>query len=93
MCIQKIDPEATARLDAFLNELKRYISGEVPFTFIVDDPAGNSFIENLKAPEEDPNMIITHYKRTPEQNWAIGLTTDDSAEEVAQRQRNNFIPI
>jgi zinc finger protein len=79
-------------LDAFLNELKRLCTGEVPFTFILDDPAGNSFIENPRAPNEDPNMSMTVYKRTPEQNWAIGLTTDASAEELAQEKSKIILP-
>ena len=56
------------------------------FTIVVDDPAGNSYIENPNAPLEDPLLKITHYKRTDEQNFAIGLTTDSAPEEEALKE-------
>lgn len=33
-------------IDQFLLKLRSVASGEATFTFILDDPAGNSFIEN-----------------------------------------------
>jgi zinc finger protein len=44
-----------------------------PFTIIVDDPAGNSFIENFKAPAKDPHMSCRFYYRTAEQDISLGL--------------------
>lgn len=45
--------------------LALYMTGnELPFSFIVDDPAGNSFVENYHAPKPDPQMKVTHYIRT-----------------------------
>ena len=44
-----------------------------PFVIILDDPAGNSFIENTHAPKADPNMQSTKYVRTPNQDMALGL--------------------
>lgn len=44
-----------------------------PFSIVVDDPAGNSFIQNPCAPHKDPNMSTTYYQRTPEQSIALGL--------------------
>lgn len=44
-----------------------------PFEVILDDPSGNSFIENPHAPEEDPHLEITHYQRNPTQDIALGL--------------------
>lgn len=40
---------------------------------ILDDPAGNSYVENLLAPKEDPQIQTTHYNRTKEQNELLGL--------------------
>lgn len=39
-------PETAEALDQFLVKLRACATGESSFTFIVDDPAGNSFIEN-----------------------------------------------
>ena len=43
------------------------------FTFILDDPAGNSYVQNLYAPDDDPEMTIKKYKRTFDQNEELGL--------------------
>lgn len=45
----------------------------MPFTFILDDPLGNSYLQNLYAPEADPNMTVETYDRTFEQNEDLGL--------------------
>lgn len=44
-----------------------------PFTIILDDPLANSYIQNLYAPDPDPNMTIEMYDRTFEQNDELGL--------------------
>ncbi len=46
---------------------------ERPFTIILDDPLANSYIQNLYAPDPDPNMTIEMYERTFEQNEELGL--------------------
>ncbi len=44
-----------------------------PFTLILDDPVANSYLQNLYAPDPDPNMTITTYERTFEQNEDLGI--------------------
>jgi zinc finger protein len=44
-----------------------------PFTLILDDPLANSYLQNLYAPDPDPNMLIEEYQRTWDQNEAFGL--------------------
>lgn len=66
------------QLDKFLEQLRQCRDGEKPFTLVLDDPAGNSFIENPQAPKEDPQMKTIFYKRTPQQNQALGLTTEET---------------
>jgi zinc finger protein len=39
----------------------------LPFTLILDDPAGNSYVENPKAPSLDPRLRVTFYDRTATQ--------------------------
>jgi len=84
-----IDPEATAKIDEFISRLESCSRGEIPFTFIVEDPAGNSFIENPSAPLPDPNLKVVYFTRTPEQNLSIGLTTDSSPEEEVLKSWNS----
>lgn len=44
--VQKVDPQTAERIDQFLVRLRACAAAEASFTFILDDPAGNSFIEN-----------------------------------------------
>ena len=44
--MQRVDPTTAEAIDEFLVKLKACASGESTFTFVLDDPAGNSFIEN-----------------------------------------------
>ncbi len=58
------DPAAAAKIDAFLASLQACVRAERAFVFIVDDPSGNSFIQNPHAPKDDPEMITVLYDRT-----------------------------
>lgn len=44
------------------------------FTQILDDPSGNSFIENKMAPETDPCLVVEYYTRSAQQDAALGIT-------------------
>jgi zinc finger protein len=41
-----VTPETAEAIDQFLVKLRACATGESSFTFVIDDPAGNSFIEN-----------------------------------------------
>ncbi|KAJ8545216.1 hypothetical protein K7X08_017799 [Anisodus acutangulus] len=76
--ILKVDPQMAEAIDQFLIKLRACASGDLSFTYILDDPAGNSFIENPLAPSPDPSLIITFYDRTPEQQAALGYLANPS---------------
>lgn len=40
---------------------------------ILDDPLANSYMQNIYAPDPDPNMTIEAYDRTFDQNEELGL--------------------
>lgn len=44
--LQKVDSQTADAIDAFLMKLDACAQGEQAFTFVVDDPSGNSYIEN-----------------------------------------------
>ncbi|KAE8663102.1 zinc finger protein ZPR1 isoform X2 [Hibiscus syriacus] len=91
---KKADPQTAEAIDQFLLKLKACATGESPFTFILDDPAGNSFIENPFAPSPDPSLSIRFYDRTPEQQAALGYLVDLSqlnAPEASMREINNDV--
>jgi len=57
----------------FLKKLKAVKNADHPFTIILDDPLANSYLQNLYAPDPDPNMTIESYDRAWEQNEELGL--------------------
>ena len=50
-----------------------------PYDIVLDDPAGNSFVENPHAPDKDPNLRHEKYYRTPNQDMALGLQPSQEA--------------
>ena len=70
-------PEVAIVVAQVLVKVMQYSSGEsFPFQVVVDDPAGNSYVENLMAPAKDPQLQISNYKRTAEQDLALGLSPE-----------------
>ncbi|KAG0292989.1 nucleolar zinc-finger protein [Linnemannia gamsii] len=66
-------PERRRVFTKFLDKLEQVISLEIKSTLILDDPLGNSYLQNLYAPEPDPAMTFEDYSRTFEQNESLGL--------------------
>ncbi|XP_022100051.1 zinc finger protein ZPR1-like [Acanthaster planci] len=77
-------PEVAAQIEEFISKLANL---EPPFHLILDDPAGNSFVENPNAPETDPSMTISMYVRTKQQNKALGLMVDEDADATNEPQQ------
>lgn len=90
---QSSDPETYNKIEEFLQRARGYAEGKtVPFFVIVDDPAGNSWIDRL--PNDPPEKWKSlEYNRTPEQNAALGLSNPDASaeEEVVPDDVNTFI--
>ena len=69
-------------------------NAERPFTLILEDPLANSYLQNLYAPDPDPNMTIESFERTWEQNEDLGLNdikvegyeADEAAAEKTEAQ-------
>ncbi|KAK6645786.1 hypothetical protein PHAVU_L001601 [Phaseolus vulgaris] len=78
---KKVAPETAGAIDQFLVKLRACATGESCITFILDDPVGNSFIENPFAPSSDPSLTIKFYERTPEQQASLGYLVDSAQAE------------
>ena len=78
---QAMAPETAEAIGKVINDLKKCQTGKMNFTFILDDAAGNSFIENPYAPEDDPNMTIEYYKRSSFQDAKLDLTAEEKNED------------
>lgn len=62
------------RWGVFLARLQAAIAGELlPFTLKMEDPMAASYVQNIYAPDPDPNMKIEDYERTFEENEELGL--------------------
>uniref|UniRef100_A0A336KIM9 Zinc finger protein ZPR1 n=1 Tax=Culicoides sonorensis TaxID=179676 RepID=A0A336KIM9_CULSO len=83
-------PEAAAQIDQFIEKLKGLKEMKQPFNLILTDASGNCFIENFLAPSSDPNMKISHFTRTKEQNELLGMFVQKDTEEdgVAEKNEN-----
>ncbi|SCV02183.1 LANO_0F15808g1_1 [Lachancea nothofagi CBS 11611] len=68
-----MDAEAKTRWEKFFGKLQDGINGKVKFTVIMEDPLAGSYIQNVYAPDPDPNMTLEDYERTEEQNEDLGL--------------------
>ncbi|KAG9019094.1 nucleolar zinc-finger protein [Tulasnella sp. 427] len=65
--------EERTTFEEFLGKLKQVMKAEIPFTVILDDPLANSYLQNIYAPDPDPNMTVELYDRTWDQNEELGL--------------------
>ncbi|XP_056592399.1 zinc finger protein ZPR1 isoform X2 [Triplophysa dalaica] len=75
------DPSVAGKIEEFVHRLKKLKEGEEEFTLIIDDPSGNSFIENPFAPQKDKCLSVTNYKRTSEQNASLGIEEEEEQED------------
>ena len=73
-------PELAVKIDAFLERLQGYVEGSKPFTVTLRDPSGNSHIQNFNAPHPDPQLTVTLFHRSSEDDVNLGLTTTDQVE-------------
>ncbi|XP_075046518.1 zinc finger protein ZPR1 [Mixophyes fleayi] len=97
------DAQLAEKIDDFIAKLQRMKAGETPFTFVLDDPSGNSFVENPFAPQKDEALTVAHYRRSKEQDSLLGIeslngqqnseetpevSTEDMRDEVLQFPTN-----
>ncbi len=75
------DPEVAEKIDEFIQKLRKLKEVENEFTVVIDDPSGNSFVENPVAPQKDEALTVTRFKRTIQQDMQLGLRADDDLEE------------
>ncbi|XP_041269734.1 zinc finger protein ZPR1 [Onychostruthus taczanowskii] len=71
------DKEVARKIDEFIGKLRQLKEVQAPFTFILDDPSGNSFVENPRAPQRDEALLVTRYRRSPQQCALLGLEGEE----------------
>ncbi|NXS56152.1 ZPR1 protein, partial [Brachypteracias leptosomus] len=85
------DEEVAGKIEEFIVKLKQLKEVHSPFTFVLDDPSGNSFVENPRAPHKDDALVVTHYRRTPQQAAMLGLELEESPANSAEDLRNEVL--
>lgn len=59
---------------------------------VLDDPSGNSFIENLNAPKVDPALSVSHYTRNKDQDHLVGIYEEELKEiKEEEEPEGNFL--
>jgi zinc finger protein len=61
------------KFKVFNEKFEQLLQCKEPYTVILDDPAGNSYVQNLCDPDEDPQLKFEEYERSFEDNEALGL--------------------
>uniref|UniRef100_A0A0K8SAD5 Zinc finger ZPR1-type domain-containing protein n=1 Tax=Lygus hesperus TaxID=30085 RepID=A0A0K8SAD5_LYGHE len=68
------DESSASSINNCVSRLSKVLEGSESATLILDDPAGNSYIQMLAdEPELDEALKITHYDRSFEQNEELGI--------------------
>ncbi|XP_003488131.1 zinc finger protein ZPR1 [Bombus impatiens] len=67
------DPETVKRMEAFISHLNEVLEGKQKITLVLDDPAGNSYIQSLSDEGLDSGLKIIKYERSFDQNEELGL--------------------
>lgn len=75
------DPAVAQQIDEFIQKLKKLKDVEDEFTLVIEDPSGNSFVENPVAPQKDEALTVSYFKRTAQQDVLLGLRADDDLDE------------
>ncbi|XP_050678570.1 zinc finger protein ZPR1 [Leptidea sinapis] len=62
-------------MNQFITKLEEVIDGKRAITLILDDPAGNSYVQNLNddPTHYDDGLKVTYYERSFEQNEELGI--------------------
>lgn len=74
-------PEDAAQIDNFIEKLRHLKAVETPFTLVFEDISGNCRVENLNAPNPDPDCTTEHFIRSKEQNHELGMFTQTELNE------------
>ena len=68
-----ISVDAKEQWDSFFADVDQAIKGVKKFTVILKDPMACSYVQNLRAPDDDPQLTIEDYERTEEEEEELGL--------------------
>lgn len=68
-----MDEATKKKWESFFAKIQEAIDGKVNYTVMMEDPLAASYIQNVYAPDDDPNMATEDYERTNEENDSLGI--------------------
>lgn len=85
-----VDRQTRDKWEEFFVGLREAKAGKRKFTCILEDPLAASYVQNLYAPDPDPQLTIVDVERTKEQEDDLGISdmrtenyNEDGSEKVA----------
>ncbi|XP_053171866.1 zinc finger protein ZPR1 [Scomber japonicus] len=81
------NPEVAEKIDEFIQKLRKLKEVEDEFTLVIEDPSGNSFVENPAAPQKDEALTVSSFKRSLQQDIQLGIKTEDNLEEEEEEEQ------
>ncbi|XP_060518272.1 zinc finger protein ZPR1 [Cylas formicarius] len=84
-------PEVARQIDSFVDQLRELKNVKSPFTLVLEDISGNSFIENPRAPDEDPQCVTKYFKRTKEQDHELGIFTPKEVSDETEVEETSVL--
>jgi len=84
ICGDSANTNTKEKFSILIDKFNEHLTLQKPFTLIIDDPLGNSFVQNLFWPEPDPKLKIEQYKRSFEMDEQLGLNDIDTGETTSK---------
>jgi zinc finger protein len=76
-------PDLAEKIELFTQKLKALVDGtSFPFSWVIQDPSGNSYVQNLLAPQNDPKLQVKKYNRTVEELEAMGYSIQNEEQGI-----------
>jgi zinc finger protein len=85
-------PSSKTLMQRFIASMESMRKAEIPWTLILDDPLGHSYLQSVTdVPEDDPRLTAEKYTRTEEQNNDLGITDleDQDRRDEVQREADS----
>eukprot|EP00808_Paulinella_micropora_P015060 g23627.t1 len=85
---ENVSSEQVSQIQAIVNDMRQCSTAEKAFKLVLDDPSGNSFLENPNAPLLDfPEVKTQFYNRTKEQVETMGWSWEDEQSSFAAENK------
>ena len=87
-----VDPDTAMKLDEFIEKLERMWEGkDMPYHFVIDDPSGNSYVQNPHAPAKDVYVTSRYYERSKKDLADMGFVDADTLDEEELKEERKDI--